>query len=261
MSKTPKYIDVEIPNFEKYNPRKDYKSMPWVRIQTDVFFDEKFFACDTRSKALWFFFITFLAGRCSQRGRIDVTMCSHIVKLRSHMLKKCVDELEENQLLIVHSKPWKTGETIAKRSLRNETKRNETNERNGSQIAEASATKVSRISKAKPKPRSKTKELWESYSAAYRNRYGVDPVRNATVNGQLSQIIKRLGEKDSPHVATYFVDLEDSWYCKQGHPVGAFLKDCEKIRTMWATKSRTTVVDDKTAYWQDQHNRIQSGEL
>lgn len=88
----------------------------------------------------------------------------------------------------------------------------------------------------KPKsPPGKTVPTFEAYSTAYRERYGVEPVRNATVNGQLSKFVDRVGAEDAPKVAKFFVELNDSWYSTKGHSVGAMLNDAEKLRTQWAT--------------------------
>ena len=80
-----------------------------------------------------------------------------------------------------------------------------------------------------------TAEIWKSYSDEYYRRYGIEPVRNRTINGQLGQIVKRLGAVDAPHVAAYYLTHTSNWYREKGHIVGALLPDCEKIRTEWAT--------------------------
>lgn len=86
----------------------------------------------------------------------------------------------------------------------------------------------------KPKPNTATTETWGRYAAAFRTRYGVDPVRNATVNGQLSNLVARLG-KEAPAVAEFFVGSNTAWHVRQGHSIGCLLNQAEKIRTEWAT--------------------------
>ena len=83
-----------------------------------------------------------------------------------------------------------------------------------------------------------TAEIWKAYSDEYYRRYGAEPVRNRTVNGQLAQVLKRLGAEDAPHVAAFYVSHTGSWYQAKGHSVGALLADCEKIRTEWATNKQ-----------------------
>jgi len=98
----------------------------------------------------------------------------------------------------------------------------------------ATATRV-----ADAKPTAPTSGAWTAYCDAYMERYGVDPVRNAKVNGQLAQFVARLGV-DSPQVAAFFVGLQDQFYVKQMHPVDLLLRDAEKLRTRWATGKRST---------------------
>lgn len=78
-----------------------------------------------------------------------------------------------------------------------------------------------------------TNETWESYSLAYKNRHGVDPIRNASVNGKLSNFIKRIGIDEAPAVAHYFVMMSNKFYESRMHDVGLLLKDAETIRAQW----------------------------
>jgi hypothetical protein len=79
------------------------------------------------------------------------------------------------------------------------------------------------------------KQTWKSYSDAFFNRYGTDPVRNAKVNGQVKQFVKRIGFTESPLVAASFVLNNTQYYLQRGHSVDCLLADAEKIRTEWAT--------------------------
>jgi hypothetical protein len=108
----------------------------------------------------------------------------------------------------------------------------------GAPPAEAAPVKVAKERKAKePAP---SAETWDAYSDAYRCRYNADPVRNATVNGQLAQLVGRLGADEAPHVAAWYVGHQNRYYVGSGHSVGALLRDCEKLRTEWATGRQST---------------------
>jgi hypothetical protein len=89
------------------------------------------------------------------------------------------------------------------------------------------------------KPPAPTNEVWHSYADAYRVRYGVDPVRNAMVNAQLGQLLKRLGV-DAPSVAAFYLGHKNRFYVEKMHSVGILLNDAEKLRTEWATGRQTT---------------------
>ena len=101
--------------------------------------------------------------------------------------------------------------------------------------------------KKEPAP---TTETWNAYAAAYERRYRVPPVRNAAVNGQLSQLVYRLGAIEAPLVAAWYVNHQNQFYVGGGHSVGLLLRDCEKLRTQWATGRQVTATQalqaDKT---------------
>ena len=102
---------------------------------------------------------------------------------------------------------------------------------------------ASQTAEARPKavkPRVSTAETWTAYSAAYRGRYGVDPVRNGTINGQLAHLVRRLGD-EAPDVIRYYLDLEDGLYRREGHSVGMLLKHCEHLRTLWARARKASL--------------------
>lgn len=111
-----------------------------------------------------------------------------------------------------------------------------------------------------PKPRRSAGEVqepapttvvWNAYSDAYSERYHVEPVRNARVNGQLAQLVSRIGAREAPHVAAFFVGHSAQRYVRDMHPVGLLLQDAEKLRTEWATNRQMTATKalqaDKTA--------------
>jgi phage replication O-like protein O len=79
------------------------------------------------------------------------------------------------------------------------------------------------------------RETWGAYCSAYATRYGVDPIRNARVSGQVKQFVKRIGHDESPQISAWFVGHPGRYYVQEMHSVGALLKDAEKLRTEWAT--------------------------
>jgi hypothetical protein len=80
------------------------------------------------------------------------------------------------------------------------------------------------------KPTTKT---WESYSTAYIDRYGSPPLRNARVNAQIAQLLKRIPRDDAPLLAAWFVSHNGRWYVQKGHAIGMLLSDAEHLYTQW----------------------------
>jgi hypothetical protein len=93
-------------------------------------------------------------------------------------------------------------------------------------------------------------ETWKAYKAAFLGRYGVAPVRNASVNSQIAQFVKRLGN-EAPAVAAHYLASNQAFYVRSKHTVGPMLKDAEGLHTEWQTGNSVTHTQamqaDKTA--------------
>lgn len=77
----------------------------------------------------------------------------------------------------------------------------------------------------KVKEESPTSQAWKSYSDAYKARYGIEPMRSAKINGQLSHIVKAVGKDLAPEVVRYYVkDFQDPWVDKISHSLDGCLK-------------------------------------
>lgn len=77
--------------------------------------------------------------------------------------------------------------------------------------------------------------IWTAYSTAYFGRYNTEPVRNARVNTQINDLLKRLGGAEAPAVAAYYVSINDAHLIRSCHDVGSLLFKAEAYRTQWAT--------------------------
>jgi hypothetical protein len=84
----------------------------------------------------------------------------------------------------------------------------------------------------------KTAAVWDAYAAAFRTRYGTDPVRNRQVNSMFSKLVDALGAQEAPEVAAFYVWSEEPFYVREMHPATLLLKDAPKLRTMWVTGLR-----------------------
>jgi hypothetical protein len=97
-----------------------------------------------------------------------------------------------------------------------------------------------------------TAPTWNAYAEAFVARYGVEPVRNATVNAQMLRFVERIGMAEAPDVARFYVEsCSSAWYIKRCHAVGVLLTDAESLHTQWATHRPMTATGaamaDRTA--------------
>lgn len=80
---------------------------------------------------------------------------------------------------------------------------------------------------------------FDAYAATYAMRYNTPPVVNAKVRGQFTNLVKRLGD-EAVEVAGFYPTHQAALYVRSGHAVDLLLRDCEKLRTEWATGRRIT---------------------
>ena len=113
---------------------------------------------------------------------------------------------------------------------------------------------------AKPKsntPNPANTETWQAYRAAYLQAYGVEPLRNAKVNGQIANFVKLVGEDNAPHIAAFYVSHPNHWYRTKGHDFGTLLANAQALSTDWQRNTRTTSVQtrqqEKTAANMESH--------
>jgi uncharacterized protein YdaU (DUF1376 family) len=92
---------------------------------------------------------------------------------------------------------------------------------------------------------------WKHFTNAYFKRYNIEPVKNAKVFSVIKLFVARIGFADAPYVAEFFVNHNERFYVQRSHPVDSMLKDCEGLRTQWATNRPMTSTQahqlDKTA--------------
>lgn len=87
-----------------------------------------------------------------------------------------------------------------------------------------------------PKDRNcKTFRAWANYAFAYRNRYSVWPVWNASVGGMLGKLIDQLGAEEAPKVAAFYVSINDARLVNDCHSLNTLIAKAGTYRTQWAT--------------------------
>ncbi len=98
---------------------------------------------------------------------------------------------------------------------------------------------------------SKTGPTWEAYAEAYVARYGADPIRNAKVNGILSQFVDRLPANKAPLVAAFYLSHNKPFYVSRRHPVNLLLQDAEGLHTEMVTGVKATTGEARNAERRD----------
>ena len=91
--------------------------------------------------------------------------------------------------------------------------------------------------------------VWQAYKQAYLQRYGIEPLRNAKIFGQIKNFIAMVGEKDAPHIAAYYVTHNRALYVQKAHDIGTLLMNAQVITKDYYTGYQTTGI---TAKWAEE---------
>lgn len=90
------------------------------------------------------------------------------------------------------------------------------------------------------------KATWAAYLGEYRARYGIEPVRNAKVNSNVKEFVKRIGHDEAPGVAAFYVrNVSEAFVIRGYHALGTLLQSAEAYRTQWATGQSMTATRAK----------------
>jgi uncharacterized protein YdaU (DUF1376 family) len=93
----------------------------------------------------------------------------------------------------------------------------------------------------------RTVETWKAYSEAYKQRYGVEPLRNGKVNGMLGKFLERVPGGEAPAIAAFYVTHNRALYGTSRHCIDLLLRDAEGLRTEWASGKTMTETEARQA--------------
>ncbi len=233
-------MTITIINWDKFNPRKDVKVSSWFRMEHSIWFDPDWEHFSGEEFAVWTYLLSLASFKNKNCFRYNPLTVSRNARVSEKSVKSAVEKLKELQCVQITSDDAYADVTCTLRKrIATDGRTDETDitDETVHSPADADVHDRKQIVPTITKP---TTQVWEFYRQAYLNRYGVDPVRNAAVNGQLNQLVKRLGESEAPEVASFYVTHNNQYYVKSMHAVGPMLKDAEKLRTEWFTGRKIT---------------------
>lgn len=255
-------FEVTILNWSKHNEGKK-RGHTHILLSTRFFDDPKIAALSPqeRNAFIW------LLLRCGDEVRATIVATSKQMRsacgANTLRVASALRRFEELQLLRI--------EKINPLLYRIEGREEKRKEKNSSEVANRPSPApvldppVQLIQTAK-KPKSDpevNRPTWEAYRSTYRERYKVDPTRNATVNSAVANFVKRVGEKDAPEVIEFYVHHNDNQYLKSLHDMKLALRDAEGLRTQWLKGQPITMKDvrefERKSGFQDQIDKINKG--
>lgn len=263
------YYKIKIKNWAKYNGTR--KSGHRNVMISERFFDDAKIKCLTPVNRLLFLSCILVCAQFNQgEAEVDPKLLSSQSGVKPGLIQSSLEQLQSLQLLSFE----KFEHLINSKRREPKSKRREEQ-----QVVQEKVPAGSKKTRRQPpdddqeplftseKPTSSespktevvveglNKRIWESYRQAYLTRYKVDPARNATVNTQISQLGKRLGE-EAVEVIAFYLGSNNGYYVQRCHPVGACLSDAESLRTQWLRGRAITRNDVKDFEKADKFNTL-----
>lgn len=99
-------FEVEIVNWNKFNPRNDMKVMSWFRMSSELGHDQKLFGLRPDEKWVWIFLLCEAAKKTGSKFKTDLQYLAYYTRVDEKLITHTLDYLEEQNLIkIDRSKP------------------------------------------------------------------------------------------------------------------------------------------------------------
>lgn len=105
-----KEVYISINKWEKYNPRKDLKTLSWLRLDSDIGFSESLFGLSAEAKWLWIFLLSYSAKKNNAEFLMDLEYISYHSSIKKENILKHVESfvgkglIELNQVVLEHER-------------------------------------------------------------------------------------------------------------------------------------------------------------
>lgn len=263
-------IEIEVINWDKFNPRTDSKKPTWFRFENDLATGPTFYGLDSEQKWLWVIILSLVSQKNGQAIKWNYRYVESISGISKDKQDKSMNIFEEFSRLRVSRKNLPVGKYLTLRLNPATNERDETNETNETRrtnelVAPAGADALAEsqrdplvsdsLDQAKPVPKiSRPKKgvtektlgskIFDSYSQAYERRHGVKPVRDRLANAHCKAIGEALGD-EGVEVAEFYVKHNKAFYTTNYHPLNLFRQDAPALRTQWATGRMMTSAEGR----------------
>lgn len=106
-------LEVEIKNWNKFNPRSDAKSCAWFRMSNDFFNDPEFYGASLEARMLWMFLLCSASKKMSPKIKINTQMIADNLAVRVESIDFALEALfhigcllaQDARVISISSKP------------------------------------------------------------------------------------------------------------------------------------------------------------
>lgn len=88
-------IEIELLNWDKYNPRKDLKATTWMRFQNSIFENPQFFDFDHSEICFWIYLLCMASKAQKANITVNIKHAEHIGRFKRSVIDSSIKKLIE----------------------------------------------------------------------------------------------------------------------------------------------------------------------
>lgn len=241
MARSQKFFDIEIMNWEQYNPTN--KKCSWFRLESSLVRSHKWLQLSPGGKLLWLY----LLSEASVRGPVGVRVLpayvSHQCHIKPQSIPGVLDQLVTNEWIRILAQ----SDTLCARSPTDGTVRTKRTVRTDDSVdpgkipGNPPVVVVPDLSETEK--RNLNRELWDTFTKFYRLRYKEDPLRDAAANSIMGKFRNKVGVEQGKKIIEFFIRHQDAFYVKNAHAVWIMNRDADGLRMQCLKNKMITNAD------------------
>lgn len=124
------FLEIEILNWEKYNPKRDQKTYTWLRLDNGISTDPELFGLDAEQRYVWIVLLCQASQQNSGRIRVAPGFLEHITGVSTKKIAKLFEFLQRKPVIKLHDRARSHDAVVTTPTYERTNERtNETNER------------------------------------------------------------------------------------------------------------------------------------
>jgi hypothetical protein len=233
-------IEIEILNWEKFNPRKDLKATSWVRLQNSIFEDHQFFDFDHSEICFWIYLISLASKKQNGTVLLNLAHAERIGRFSIETIHSAIQKLSNIDCVQKHSEHVTS--TSRARTTTNERTNNETDahERNDDEtnanVTDTRTHVTNTKSKTKPSAESASADLGKQsseviarYCELWKARYKTNISFSNKWAGNAKTLVKDHGKARAIELVEAFMEMNDRWFLDNRHSFDLLLTKLASI--------------------------------
>lgn len=222
-------VEIEVLNWEKFNPRKDVSNPSWFRFEHNLFFDPDWDEFDGAEISVWLFLLSYASFKRKSVFKFSLEKLAARSRVELSKVESAFQKLQEKGCISATSRARNVDVTQTVPTRRDETIRNETI-RDG-------AKKTSPIAHATAPVAELRDAFLESYRKEFQREYAG---WGAKENGMAAKWLKSVSLETAKRLAALYPKWNDPWVTKQGHPLGILVSQYVQLDA-WAQSSKQLI--------------------